>query len=277
MCGTCGCSGESDHSAESRAATLAPPAFGNLLRRNDLQAERNRQSLDRNRVLALNLMSAPGSGKTALLEATIRALQGSLRIAVIEGDLETENDALRIRALGVEAHQITTGTACHLDASLVAKALQALDLERLDLLFIEDVGNLVCPASFDLGHHRNIVLLAATEGDDKPAKYPVLFRTADAVVINKTDLLPFIDDFSIVRATDSLRNLASHAPIFPLSAKTGVGLQPWLDWLQQQVARYRTLRDQGKALRPSLPPDHRKIRAPTELRFVPVASQSASG
>jgi hydrogenase nickel incorporation protein HypB len=247
-----------------------PPAYGNLLRRNDLQAERNRQLLDRNRVLALNLMSAPGSGKTALLEATIRALQGSLRIAVIEGDLETENDALRIRALGVDARQITTGTACHLDAHLIAKVLLDLDFERLDLLFIENVGNLVCPSSFDLGHHRNVVLLATTEGDDKPAKYPVLFRTADAVVINKTDLLPFIDDFSVARATNALRNLASHAPIFSLSAKTGADLQPWLDWLEQQVTSYRALRDQGKTLWPSLSPAHRKIRAPTELRFAPV-------
>jgi hydrogenase nickel incorporation protein HypB len=255
----------------------ASPAYGNLLRRNDLQAERNRQVLDRNRVLALNLMSAPGSGKTALLEATIRALRGSLRIAVIEGDLETENDALRIRALGVDAHQITTGTACHLDAELVAKALPNFDLERLDLLFIENVGNLVCPASFDLGHHRNVVLLAVTEGDDKPAKYPVLFRTADTVVINKTDLLPFLEDFAVARATDGVRNLASHAEIFSLSAKTGAGLQAWLDWLWQQLASYRALCDQGETLRPSLPPVQRKIRAPTELRFVPVAPVGASG
>ncbi|HWP01072.1 MAG TPA: hydrogenase nickel incorporation protein HypB [Methylococcus sp.] len=277
MCGTCGCSEESVHLNENRAAILAPPTYGNLLRLNDLQAERNRQLLDRSRVLALNLMSAPGSGKTSLLEATIRALQDSLRIAVIEGDLETENDALRIRALGVDVYQITTGTACHLDARLISRALQDLDLERLDLLFIENVGNLVCPASFDLGHHRNVVLLATTEGDDKPAKYPVLFRTADVVVINKTDLLPFLDDFSIVRATDSLRNLASHAPMFSLSAKTGADLQPWLDWLEEQVAGYRALHGQGKTLRPSFPLDHRKNRAPTELRFIPVTSGTALG
>ena len=159
-----------------------------LLAANDLTAGHNRQHFDDHRVLAINLMSSPGSGKTALLEATILALKSRYRIAVIEGDLETENDADRIRACGVSALQITTGTACHLDASLVHQALHQMPLADIDLLFIENVGNLVCPASFDLGQHLNVTLLSVTEGDDKPAKYPVIFRASDLVVLSKTDL-----------------------------------------------------------------------------------------
>ncbi|MBE0437389.1 MAG: hydrogenase nickel incorporation protein HypB, partial [Methylomicrobium sp.] len=181
MCNTCGC----NITPGNRPFVLAEkPANGtttvtvlkNLLAKNDSQAEHNRSHFDARKVLAINLMSSPGSGKTALLEATIKRLNGSLGLAVIEGDLETENDAARIRAHGVPAHQITTGTACHLDAHLVHDALHHIDLSSIDILFIENVGNLVCPASFDLGHHLNVTLLSTTEGDDKPAKYPVMFR-----------------------------------------------------------------------------------------------------
>ena len=140
-------------------------------------------------------MSSPGSGKTALLEATLVALKNEFTCAVIEGDLETENDAERIRAKGVQAHQIVTGTACHLDAHLVHDALHHMTLDGVDILFIENVGNLVCPASFDLGQHLNVTLLSVTEGDDKPAKYPVMFRAADAMLLTKTDLLAVLDDF----------------------------------------------------------------------------------
>ena len=180
MCDTCGCNITDGNrhllrADGSHARVTAVSVLNRLLQHNDAQAEANRALFDRHGVLVINLMSSPGSGKTSLLEATIEALDGALRIAVIEGDLETENDAARIRALGVEAHQITTGAACHLDAHLVAGVLPKLALERLDVLFIENVGNLVCPASFDLGHHLNLTLLSVTEGDDKPAKYPVMF------------------------------------------------------------------------------------------------------
>jgi hydrogenase nickel incorporation protein HypB len=190
-------------------------------------------------VLALNLMSAPGSGKTALLEATAEALKGELRLAVLVGDLETENDAKRIRAHGVPALQISTGGACHLDAHMVHDALHELELDGLDVVFIENVGNLVCPASFDLGQHGNVALLSYTEGDDKPAKYPVLFRTADLVLLTKRDLAPHMEDFDPARAERCLRELANAAPLHALSARKGVNLQPWLDWVRGQLASVR--------------------------------------
>jgi hydrogenase nickel incorporation protein HypB len=190
-------------------------------------------------------MSSPGAGKTALLEATIDALRGWYRIGVIEGDLETENDANRIRAKGVPAHQITTGSACHLDAHMVHDALHAFPLEELDILFIENVGNLVCPASFDLGQHKNVTLLSVPEGDDKPAKYPVMFRAADIVLLTKSDLLPVLDDFDPARAELNLRNLASQAPVLKLSARKNLDLTPWLDWLTRELARQRAELDLG--------------------------------
>ncbi|MBK5914900.1 hydrogenase nickel incorporation protein HypB [Rhodocyclus purpureus] len=234
------------HGATEEAAGF----LDSLMAHNDAHARTNRARLDRHRILTINLMSSPGSGKTALLEATIRALQGSLRIAVIEGDLETENDAERIRALGVPAQQITTGTACHLDAHLVGHALEHLDLDAIDLLFIENVGNLVCPASFDLGQHRNVILLSVTEGDDKPAKYPVMFRAADLMLLAKTDLLPYLDEFSPARAERCLRELASPAPVLPLSAKSGAGLDAWIAWLQAARAEHGRHLEQGESLLP---------------------------
>jgi len=224
-----------------------------LMNENDRVAVHNRAHLDAQSVIAINLMSAPGSGKTRLLEATLDALRDEFRMAVIEGDLETENDAERIRSHGVPAVQITTGSACHLDAHLVHKALHGLPLANLDLLFIENVGNLVCPAGFDLGQHADVVLLSATEGDDKPAKYPVMFRAADLVLLTKADLLAVLEDFSPERAEQALRALATTAPVLSVSAKTGTGLAAWCDWLrnrvrEQRAARLRTLRQQ--ALRP---------------------------
>jgi hydrogenase nickel incorporation protein HypB len=185
-------------------------------------------------------MSSPGAGKTALLEATIDALGRELRIAVIEGDLETDNDARRIRAHGIPAVQITTGNACHLDAEMIHRALHDLPMDAIDLLFIENVGNLVCPACFDLGQHRNIVLLSTTEGDDKPAKYPVMFRAANLVVLTKTDLLPFMDDFDPARAETALRQLANAAPVTALSARRASGLDPWLQWLRHELELLRS-------------------------------------
>ncbi len=260
MCDTCGCNitsgnehllrddGALAKTADGRAAV---DVLQNLLSANDRQAAHNRAHFDAHGVLAINLMSSPGSGKTLLLEATIEALKGEFGIAVIEGDLETENDASRIRAKGVPAIQITTGSACHLDAHLVHDALHALSLDGIDLLFIENVGNLVCPASFDLGHHRNVTLLSVTEGDDKPAKYPVIFRGADRVLITKADLLPHLDDFKPERAEACVRALANPAPVLRLSAKTGEGLDGWLAWLRDEVQARR----QKRFVRPAIQPE----------------------
>ncbi|HHO58770.1 MAG TPA: hydrogenase accessory protein HypB, partial [Thiotrichales bacterium] len=168
-------------------------------------------------------------------EATIEQLGEHLRIAVIEGDLETENDAERIRKLGVKAIQIATGSACHLDAHMIHQALHNLDLDEFDIVFIENVGNLVCPASFDLGQHVNVTLLSVPEGDDKPAKYPVMFRTADLVLISKCDLLPVLDDFKVDRAIGYLQDIASAAPVIELSAKKHDGLPHWIEWVSHQV------------------------------------------
>jgi hydrogenase nickel incorporation protein HypB len=210
-----------------------------------------------------------------LLEATIEALKDEFRIAVIEGDLETENDAARIRAKGVPAVQITTGSACHLDAHMVHGALHHLNLERVDILFIENVGNLVCPASFDLGQHRNITLLSVTEGDDKPAKYPVMFRAADLVLLTKIDLLPVLDDFDPARAENSLRNLANPAPALRLSAKKKDGLAAWFDWLRQERAAQLHRAQQGQKLRPAVQPDGPRLHA-ERATHTPVTSSSGS-
>ncbi len=207
MCRDCGCSLgpaatraplAADPSAPGRTETIE--VITAILGENDRVAAHNREHFDASGLLALNLMSSPGAGKTSLLEATIRALDGRLKVAVVEGDLATENDADRIRACGVPAVQITTGNACHLDAQMVHDAVHDLPLADLDVLFIENVGNLVCPASFDLGQHRNVTLLSVPEGDDKPAKYPVMFRAADLALITKTDLLAYITEFSLERA-----------------------------------------------------------------------------
>ena len=256
MCNTCGCS----ITPANRPPVLTTKAKGittvsvlqNLLAQNNRQAEHNRSHFDAAKVLVINLMSSPGSGKTALLEATIKRLRDSLKIAVMAGDLETENDALRIQAQGVPAYQITTGSACHLDAHLVHNALHHISLVGLDLLFIENVGNLVCPAGFDLGHHRNVVLLSVTEGDDKPAKYPVMFRAADLMLISKTDLLPFLDDFSPNKARLHLQQLANNAPVIEFSAKDGNGLDTWIEWLHTEIAQYRSLLQSLQTLRPKV-------------------------
>jgi hydrogenase nickel incorporation protein HypB len=245
MCDTCGCNvtpgnahlvkpgGTLSRTADGREAVSV---LKNLLHANDHTATHNRQHFDSHGVLAINLMSSPGAGKTALLEATINSLKDDLSIAVIEGDLETENDAERIRRHGVPAIQITTGSACHLDAHMVHDALHQLDLDALDIIFIENVGNLVCPASFDLGQHANVILLSVPEGDDKPAKYPVMFRAADLVILSKCDLLPVLDDFSPDKARRYLRELANPAEVIELSAKTAAGMPQWLHWLLGQEA-----------------------------------------
>ncbi|SEH09206.1 hydrogenase nickel incorporation protein HypB [Candidatus Venteria ishoeyi] len=253
MCDTCGCMVtdgnrhliEAGNKADDKAANgSAIEVLSHLLDENDHIAAHNREHFDGHQVLVINLMSSPGSGKTSLLEATIQQLKEQYRIAVIEGDLETENDAARIREHGVPAVQITTGTACHLDAHLVHRAVHQLNLDDIDILFIENVGNLVCPASFDLGQHYNVTLLSSTEGDDKPAKYPVIFRAADVVLITKSDLLEVLGDFSPQQAQSHLRNLANPAPMLTLSSRSGAGLETWLDWLhqarEQQQSRVKT-------------------------------------
>ena len=211
----------------------------NLLSANDRVAAHVRKHFDAHRVLAINLMSSPGSGKTSLLEATIAALPPGVRVAVIEGDLETENDANRIRQHGVRAVQITTGVACHLDAVMVHDAVDELELDAVDLLFIENVGNLVCPADFDIGQHRNVVLLSVTEGDDKPEKYPIIFRNADLVLISKTDLLPYMDDFNLARARGAVARLRGGERVKEVSARTGCGVDGWIEWLVAELATHR--------------------------------------
>ena len=245
MCQTCGCSLNADVAREGveeqRGRSMVIDVLQDLLAANDRVALHNREHFDEHGVLAINLMSSPGAGKTALLEATIAALGERYRIAVIEGDLETDNDARRIRALGVPALQITTGTACHLDAQLVHRALHDLPLSGLDLLFIENVGNLVCPASFDLGQHRNVTLLSVTEGDDKPAKYPVMFRACDLVVLSKTDLLGVLDDFDPERAAAALRALGRDTPMIQTAARRVPAIAAWLNWLEQQMIERRSV------------------------------------
>ena len=217
-----------------------------------MTAAHNREHFNRHRVLAVNLMSSPGAGKTLLLENTIERLDGALKVAVIEGDLETENDAQRIRDKGVPAIQITTGTACHLDAHMVHSALHELELDGLDIVFIENVGNLVCPASFDLGQHLNVTLLSSPEGDDKPAKYPVMFRAADLMLISKSDLIDVLGDFDPARAETHLRNLANPAPVIALSARSGEGMGAWVDWLSGQIASVRKRVEGGEFVRPAI-------------------------
>jgi hydrogenase nickel incorporation protein HypB len=248
MCDTCGCNvtpgnehlvATGGHLARTSGGNESVEVLKGLLDANDHQAEHNREHFARHKVLAVNLMSSPGAGKTALLEATIEALGDGLKVAVVEGDLETENDAERIRQRGVPAVQISTGSACHLDAHMVHTALHDLDLDGVDVVFIENVGNLVCPASFDLGQHLNVTLLSTPEGHDKPAKYPVMFRAADLVVITKADLLSVLDDFDPEYATGCLRQLASRAPVMQISARSGVGVPEWLDWVRTELEGVR--------------------------------------
>ncbi|MGY6555275.1 MAG: hydrogenase nickel incorporation protein HypB [Wenzhouxiangella sp.] len=242
MCRDCGCS-VPDHTHPAPADSHTVEVLTGLMAANDHAAGHNREHFNRTGTLVINLMSSPGSGKTQLLEHTAKALKDRLEIAVIEGDMETENDAERLRKQGVRAHQIATGTACHLDAHLVHKALHefplTVDGRKTDILFIENVGNLVCPASFDLGQHLDVVLLSTTEGDDKPAKYPVMFRAADLVVISKADLLPYMDGFSLERAEQSLRGLGVETPLINAAAGREIDISAWIEWLESQLVAHR--------------------------------------
>ncbi|MBI5861683.1 MAG: hydrogenase nickel incorporation protein HypB [Rhodocyclales bacterium] len=201
-----------------------------ILAKNSNFAAANRQRFQEQGVLALNLMSSPGSGKTSLLVRTIEALQGRTPLAVIEGDQQTSVDAERIRHTGTPAVQVNTGKGCHLDASMVGRALARLDAKEASLLFIENVGNLVCPAAFDLGEAAKVTLLSVTEGEDKPLKYPDMFRVAHLLLLNKCDLLPYVD-FDVERAIANARRINPSIEIISLSAKTGEGFDGWLSWI----------------------------------------------
>ncbi|MGI9156591.1 MAG: hydrogenase nickel incorporation protein HypB [Marmoricola sp.] len=254
MCSTCGCSSDAgpvitdldhrrDHNqnhnhdhAGGHEHPHEPPATRTVvleqevLAKNDLLAARNRGWFAGRGILALNLMSSPGAGKTTLLERTIRDLSGELALSVIEGDQETLLDAERIRATGARVVQINTGSGCHLDADMLARGLRSLDPPAQSVVFIENVGNLVCPALFDLGEQSKVVVMSVTEGDDKPLKYPHMFAAADLVVLNKTDLLPYVE-FDPERLTRDARKLNPDVQVLPVSAKTGDGFDTWLSWL----------------------------------------------
>jgi hydrogenase nickel incorporation protein HypB len=248
MCNSCGC-GSTDVSIHHHAHGLwqahhgheAAQAAGHarrisleqdLLAGNDRLAVANRAWLRELRVFSVNLVSSPGSGKTSLLVRTIQALRGQLPIAVIEGDQQTLRDAERIRATGVPATQINTGRGCHLDAHMVGHALEQLPLAPGGLLLIENVGNLVCPAAFDLGENHKVVVLSVTEGEDKPLKYPHMFRAADLMLLNKCDLLPHLD-YDLDAACDHARRINPDIRILQVSATTGQGMESWLDWLRR--------------------------------------------
>jgi hydrogenase nickel incorporation protein HypB len=224
MCGTCGCG---EHSA-------LPVEIGErILAENDRQARHNRAHFVEREVLAINIMGSPGSGKTALLEATARALKGRMRIGALAGDLETARDAERLEAAGIQSLAITTGMACHLDAAMVHRALHQFPWSELDILFIENVGNLVCPAVYDLGQAFNVVVLSVTEGEDKPLKYPVMFRAADLVILSKTDLLPHLPEVRVGGIAEALARVMPAPAFLSVSAETGLGIERWIRRLEE--------------------------------------------
>ncbi|MCZ6720225.1 MAG: hydrogenase nickel incorporation protein HypB [Proteobacteria bacterium] len=260
MCGVCGC-GEGEARLDGRALAQAriPGEHGghghhhhahgqghgrralveieqDILSKNDADAATNRARFGERGILALNLVSSPGAGKTTLLTATIETLKGSLPVAVIEGDQETANDADRIRAAGARAVQINTGRGCHLDAHTVGHAFDSLAPEIGTVLFIENVGNLVCPAAFDLGEDHKVAILSVAEGEDKPLKYPDMFAAAELMVLNKIDLLPYVE-FDPDRAIEYARRVNPQIAVIRLSARTGEGMPAWLDWIRQASER----------------------------------------
>ena len=206
----------------------------NILEANQCIAEENRRRFSESRVLVMNLMSSPGAGKTSLLERTIQALKDELRVGVIEGDIQSTYDAERIGRTGAPVVQINTGGACHLDSNMIQEALRSLDIQHLDLLFIENVGNLVCPAEFNLGEDFKAMILSVAEGDDKPLKYPLMFHESSVLVINKTDLLPFCDCNPSLIEERALK-INPHLAIFRVSCRTGEGLNQWADWLRKKI------------------------------------------
>jgi hydrogenase nickel incorporation protein HypB len=230
MCDSCGCGDPHVVSFDVHERMLAS---------NDRTAAHNREHFKDHGVVAVNLMGSPGAGKTAVLEATARALGREARLGVLAGDLATDNDAARIRAAGIAAESITTGSACHLDAEMVHRGLHHLPWRSFDYLFIENVGNLVCPAVYDLGQDVNVVALSVTEGEDKPLKYPVMFHKADLVLITKIDLLPYLPGVRLDAIVDALDRVMPRRRYIGVSATTGVGIESWVDWLGVSARRQR--------------------------------------
>jgi hydrogenase nickel incorporation protein HypB len=210
------------------------PVVRDILEANDRIAEQNKQIFKENSMLVINLMSSPGAGKTTLLEKSIDALKDDIRIGVIEGDIETARDAERIAAKGVPAVQINTKGACHLDGNMIRDTFNEFNFEELDLLVVENVGNLVCPAEFKIGEDFKVMILSVTEGDDKPGKYPLMFHESKVLLVNKTDLLPYVDCSMEKIIEDSLK-INPDLIIFPVSCKTGEGLNDWFKWLKERV------------------------------------------
>lgn len=214
------------------------PVVKNILGANQQIANQNRKIFAEKKIYAINLMSSPGAGKTTLLERTLSFLKDSYNIGVIEGDIQDTCDSARIAEIGVPAVQINTEGACHLDANMIRNALPSLDIDSLDLLIVENVGNLVCPAEFDIGEADKVMILSVTEGDDKPQKYPLMFSLATVLLINKTDLLPYCS-FDIKKAKEVAMKIRPDIKIFEVSCKDGSGLSPWFDWLSQRVDKAR--------------------------------------
>jgi hydrogenase nickel incorporation protein HypB len=211
----------------------------NILKANDMIADEIRAELDSNKVLAINLMSSPGAGKTTLLERTCeRCKEQGLRVGIIEGDMETTRDADRLQKFGIPIVQINTGSACHLDANMIKGAIANLDTSTIDMLFIENVGNLVCPAEFKVGEDHKVMILSVTEGDEKPLKYPLMFRESSAMLINKIDLLEHTN-FSMDEAVANATKINSRLNIFPISCTSGEGLDAWMEWLTQELEKKR--------------------------------------
>jgi hydrogenase nickel incorporation protein HypB len=245
MCATCGCDSNGNlllHEAEldhhhdhpHTHQKMIVNAEQDILHQNNLLAERNRGYLDAKNILAINLVSSPGSGKTSLLERTLKDLKGEMDFFVIEGDQQTNLDADRIHATGTKVVQINTGKGCHLDAHMILHALQGMKPKENSVLFIENVGNLVCPAMFDLGEKERVVIMSVTEGEDKPLKYPEMFHTSTLCIINKTDLLPYVP-FNIEKAKEYAKRVNHKLEIIELSCLTGEGLSEWYHWLKTKV------------------------------------------
>ena len=235
MCTECGCSstGHShNHEHESRTIRVEE----DLLAKNNRLAAGNRQLFTSSHLLVLNLVSSPGSGKTSLLERTLADLKRRFNFSVLEGDQQTTNDADRIAATGVPVKQLNTGAGCHLDAHMVGHGVESFDLAETDILMIENVGNLVCPAAFDLGEDHKVTVLSVTEGEDKPLKYPQMFQACDLMLINKIDLLPYLN-FDLEQCKAFARQINPRIEIMELSCQTGAGMQQWYDWLMAGVAR----------------------------------------
>lgn len=234
MCKECGCGGELSHESHGHGMDVHVP----VLDANDRLAERNRGFFAAKNLLVINVFSSPGSGKTSLLQKTAEMLRGRVRMGVIVGDLATDNDAERLSRADIPVVQITTGTMCHLDARMIAEAMKKMPLDDLDVLIIENVGNLVCPASYDLGEGVRVVLLSVTEGEDKPLKYPPMFHYADVALVTKSDLADAVD-FNRDAALAALNKVAHHAHVMEVSSKTGEGMEAWCEEIVERARRAR--------------------------------------